>query len=100
MTEASRAFALAHAPTGQLDEQQRERVIEFVAGNVLFTLGHELGHAVVSEFNLPVLGREEDAVDAFGTLALLHVGTDFAHAVLVDAAKGLMLMAEHDAGWA
>ena len=58
--EASRAFALAHAPTGRLDEQQQERVVEFVAGNALFTLGHELGHAVVREFNLPVLGREEE----------------------------------------
>ena len=97
ITEASRAFALAHAPTGRLDEQQQERVVEFVAGNALFTLGHELGHAVVSEFNLPVLGREEDAVDAFATLALLHVGTDFTHGVLVDSAHGLMLIGERDA---
>ena len=68
-----------------------------MAGNALFTVGHELGHAVVSEFNLPVLGREEDAVDAFGTLALLHVGTDFTHGVLVDAARGRMLSGERDA---
>jgi hypothetical protein len=95
--EASRAFALAHAPTGRLDEQQQERVVEFVVGNALFTLGHELGHAVVSEFNLPVLGREEDAVDAFATFALLHVGTDFTHGVLVDSAHGLMLIGERDA---
>jgi Putative metallopeptidase len=95
--EASRAVALAHAPTGRLDEQQQERVVEFVVGNALFTLGHELGHAVVSEFNLPVLGREEDAVDAFATLALLHVGTDFTHGVLVDSAHGLMLIGERDA---
>ena len=68
-----------------------------MAGNALFTLAHELGHAAVGEFNLPVLGREEDAVDAFATLALLHIGTDFTHGVLVDAARGLVLIAEHDA---
>ena len=95
ITQASRAFASAHAPTAHLDEQQR--VVEFVIGNALFILGHELGHAVVSEFNLPVLGREEDAVDGFATLAFLHVGTDFTHDVLVAAAQGMMLMAEHDA---
>jgi len=95
--EAGRAFALTRAPAGPLDERQRERVVEFVAGNALFTLGHELGHAVVSEFNLPVLGREEDAADSFATLALLHVGTDFTHRVLVDAARGLLLIGKRDA---
>ncbi len=97
ITEASRAFAPAGNPVGPLDEHQRERVVDFVLGNALFTLSHELGHAAVGEFNLPVLGREEDAVDAFATLALLHIGTDFTHGVLVDAARGLVLIAEHDA---
>jgi hypothetical protein len=94
--EASRALASVDAPIGRLDDQQRERVVEFVVGNALFTLGHELGHAVIGEFNLPVLGREEDAADSFATLALLHVGTDFTHRVLVDAARGLLLIGERD----
>ena len=46
----------------------------------------------MSEFNLPVLGREEDAADSFAALALLHIGTDFAHRVLEDAARGLIVM--------
>jgi hypothetical protein len=51
---------------------------------------------VISEFRLPVLGREEDAADAFATLALLHVGSDFAHRVLEDAARGLLTLGARD----
>src|SRR4051794_18088900 len=74
--EASRTLALVGAPLGRLDGPQRDRVVAFVAGNALFTLSHELGHAVIATFDLPVLGREEDAADSFATLALLHVGTE------------------------
>jgi hypothetical protein len=95
--EASRALAAINPSLSRLDDPQRERVVEFVVGNALFTLGHELGHAVITEFNLPVLGREEDAADSFAALALLHVGTDFTHGVLVDAAQGLMLLAARNA---
>ncbi len=35
----------------------------FVEGNLYFLAYHELGHALVSEFDLPVVGREEDTVD-------------------------------------
>jgi hypothetical protein len=33
-----------------------------------FVLFHEVGHALVDQWDLPVLGREEDAVDAFSTI--------------------------------
>ena len=33
-----------------------------------FVLFHEVGHALVDQWNLPVVGREEDAVDAFSTI--------------------------------
>ncbi len=33
-----------------------------------FVVFHEIGHALVDEWNVPVLGREEDAVDAFSTI--------------------------------
>src|ERR1043165_1446401 len=41
--------------------QQIKDGVEFVTGNVLFVLGHETAHALISEFGIPVLGREEDA---------------------------------------
>src|SRR5215208_5309127 len=65
--EAGQMLAMSNAAVAALDPQQRDQLIEFVIGNTLFTLAHELGHAVISEFQLPVLGREEDAADAFAT---------------------------------
>ncbi len=37
-----------------------------------FTFFHELGHALVDHYQLPVVGREEDAVDAFATVLMLQ----------------------------
>lgn len=46
----------------------------FVSANLEFTLLHELGHMLISELDLPVLGREEDAADQFAVagMFLLH----------------------------
>jgi len=43
----------------------------FVLGNTLFTLYHELGHALIDILDLPVIGREEDAVDGFAALMMI-----------------------------
>lgn len=43
----------------------------FIESNLLATYYHELGHALIDVLQLPVLGREEDAVDALATL-LIH----------------------------
>jgi hypothetical protein len=67
---------------------KRRPLIEFVAGNMLFVYLHEMGHALVTEMQLPVLGREEDAVDAFAAVTLLKLGSAVSHRVLVEAALG------------
>ena len=36
-----------------------------------YTFYHELGHALVDILNIPVLGKEEDAVDDFGVIMLI-----------------------------
>ena len=36
-------------------------------------LFHELGHALVDQWGIPVLGREEDAVDAFSTIFMTEI---------------------------
>ena len=46
-----------------LSQQQRIDRVQFVVGNTLFVLLHELGHVIIDEMKLPVLGREEDAAD-------------------------------------
>ena len=44
------------------------RLGELFAELEYFVLFHEVGHALVDQWNLPVVGREEDAVDAFSTI--------------------------------
>src|SRR5262249_55472678 len=79
-----------------LSEEQREKLIEFVAGNMLFTLLHELGHAAMHELELPVLGREEDQADNFAIINLLKIGNKVSHRVLVGAARGWFLSNRRD----
>lgn len=40
---------------------------QFVVGTLRFVLLHEMGHGFVDLYNIPVLGREEDAADRFAT---------------------------------
>jgi hypothetical protein len=79
-----------------LDQQQRVARIDFVVGNTLVLLLHEVGHVLVAEFQLPVLGREEDAADTYAALAMLRMGTSFTVHSLADAAKGWFLDARRD----
>lgn len=80
----------------RLTQQQREDLVEFVVGNMLFVMLHELSHAVVSEFDIPVLGRDEDAADDFAVQRGLSVGSAFSHRVLTEAAKGWFYSDERD----
>jgi len=76
-------------------EMQRDRT-GFVAGNMIFVGLHEIGHALVDQLRLPLLGRSEDAADSFATLALLEEGSEFSVSVLVQAARGLFLAHTRD----
>lgn len=44
---------------------------DFVLANTEFTLVHELGHVIIRELNVPILGKEEDAVDHMAVVSLL-----------------------------
>jgi hypothetical protein len=79
-----------------LSEQQRRDRVEFVMGNTLFALLHEMGHVHIGELNLPVLSREEDEADAFAALHLIDIGTDFTQHVVANAAKGWFLSDRRD----
>ena len=70
--------------------------VEFVTGNVLFVLGHETAHALISEFGIPVLGREEDAADALATIVSLKMSNAFADQVVYNAARGWFLSDQRD----
>lgn len=63
------AFSLALCCSPALADDAAIEAI--VLSNAEHTLWHEAGHALVSEFQLPIVGQEEDAVDSFATLAML-----------------------------
>jgi DNA-binding Xre family transcriptional regulator len=79
-----------------MSQAQQMDMIEFVVGNMLFVGFHELGHALIHELGLPVLGREEDAADSFAAIAMINIGTDFSTRVLVQAARGWFLTDRRD----
>jgi hypothetical protein len=80
---------------GKTPDQIKDGV-EFVTGNVLFVLAHETAHALISVFEIPVIGREEDAADALATVVALKMGNSFADRVIVNAAKGWFLSDQRD----
>jgi hypothetical protein len=87
VAEAAKMLA-THPRFRGMSESQREKAVEFVAGNLIFVLGHEAGHAVIRQMDIPVTGREEDAADIFATLMALMCTDDFADRVLANAALG------------
>ncbi|SDO17623.1 DUF4344 domain-containing metallopeptidase [Pseudomonas jinjuensis] len=48
-------------------------VIRFIVANTEFSVMHEMGHMLIAEYDLPVLGREEDAADQLGFIALFQL---------------------------
>src|SRR5687767_4300521 len=71
-----------------LTAEEKRKLVEFTSGNLLFVLGHEAGHALISELGIPVIGREEDAADSFSTLLALKNGAAYVDRVLLNAATG------------
>ncbi len=80
-----------------MSQNQRMDALGFVAGNIVFVLQHEMGHAQISERALPVLGgRDEDAADVFATLTMLKMQNVMSERVLEQAAMGWFLTAKRD----
>jgi Putative metallopeptidase len=91
------ALALGNNPRFKgLSPRYRQEIAEFVSGNMLFVLLHELAHAVVSEMAIPVLGKDEDAADSFAATRLLKLGNDFSDQVVANAAKGWFMSDRRD----
>src|SRR6185295_5503513 len=42
----------------KMSPQAKGQLVEFIMGNTLFTMAHEIGHGLINEMNMPVLGRE------------------------------------------
>jgi hypothetical protein len=71
-------------------------LVQFITGNMLFVLLHELGHSSITQLKLPVLGKMEDAADSFAAQKLIRIGSGFSDGVLADAARGWFLADRRD----
>jgi hypothetical protein len=76
--------------------EHHKRLAEFVAGNMLFVLLHEMGHTAVTEMGLPVLGKEEDAADSFAATRLIRIESGVSDRVLTEAAQGWFMSDRRD----
>lgn len=56
-----------------------------VVGATFFGFFHELGHGLIDIFDLPAVGREEDAVDQMATLVLMEGGDEGVQMALAGA---------------
>jgi len=89
----SMVLAVAAGAQGaeNLTPKQQKAALEWAANNSLFVLYHEVGHLLVDQLGLPVLGREEDAADNMASFTLLKKHTHAADVAIADAAYGWLL---------
>lgn len=80
----------------QLSSEKKKHLVEFIIGNTLFAMAHEMGHGLINEMSMPVLGREEDAADSFAAITALKIGSAFSDRVLREATMGWLLASKRD----
>lgn len=91
------ALYVVPANAQELTEEQQAQATEFALNNASFIIQHEIGHLLIGELGLPVLGKEEDAADSLATLLMLGAETEEANQAIIDSADGWYLT-EMDAG--
>ena len=74
--------------------QAQNTLSKYSEGVLTHVILHELGHALIREFDLPILGNEEVLADAFATTYIVQNMAD--RAVDIIAARAAALEAEMD----
>ncbi|WP_199687044.1 DUF4344 domain-containing metallopeptidase [Antrihabitans sp. YC2-6] len=67
---------------------------ESALNETIATFFHELGHAVISLYDLPATGREEDAADQLSAVILLFERDPELQAIILDDAQAFSILAE------
>tara|TARA_R110002020_G_scaffold14902_13_gene52833 strand:- start:559 stop:1473 length:915 start_codon:yes stop_codon:yes gene_type:complete len=91
MTQAIALIVALSMPTQAqtLSAAQTAEATDFAMHDAVFTMYHEIGHMLVGELGLPVLGKEEDAADSLATILLLtDDADDDSYNALIDSADG------------
>lgn len=68
--------ALAYFEKNNYHEQYGKPAQSGAIDTILHTLLHEAGHAYIADQNIPILGKEEDAVDNFAALMMIEYVED------------------------
>lgn len=91
---------LGSAQGEELTEEEAALAMDFAMHDAAFTVYHEIGHMLVDQLRLPVLGKEEDAVDALATILLLDYKSDEIEAfnTLIDTTDGWYFNAVQSTG--
>lgn len=79
------------APDGK--DWRPVKVSQFARDVILHVVLHEMGHALVREFDLPILSNEETLADAFATYYLTSYLPERAEATLLARVTSLMIEA-------
>lgn len=83
---ATATLTVLPAGATDLDDELRET---FILANTEFTIFHEIGHAAIHQFDIPVLGLEEDTADFVAAMSMIY-----GHRVEADVRQAeLLLMA-------
>jgi hypothetical protein len=91
LAAATLTAVLPASAAQNLSPRQQKEAEAFAANNSLFFIYHEVGHLLIDQLRLPVLGREEDAADNMATYMLLRQETPRANRILIDSAHGWLL---------
>lgn len=70
----------------------REKIFNSAAEATIFVMLHETGHALVHLLNLPITGKEEDAVDDLATVILLETKDEAFESYVLNAAISFALL--------
>ena len=93
LVEGQRTLKVKGHPTALPARERAVEVSKFAKDVTLHVVLHELGHALVREFDLPVLGNEETVADAFATHYLTTYLPDRAVDVIKARTTSLMIEA-------
>lgn len=90
------APATPPAEDAPLPDAQQARALEMVINVIQFAVLHEMGHMMVGELDLPVLGHSEDAADSFASVILLATSEDDANDTMRDTMHSWFLMEQSE----
>ncbi len=80
----------------QATSSSEQEFVNDFTGTLAFIMLHELGHALVDVYDIPITGMEEDAVDQLSVLLILSIEDRNAYSYLASTASWFFLQGSSD----